>query len=115
MPNSPLILYLDDSRFADSVLKLQLDVLCTKCWGKGCDNCLNRGCILTETGQTLLRFFERHLAYSRYAETQPDNYPYGRCPECGNRGISRERRPNGNDECTHGHVYPSRNAINDPS
>lgn len=35
---------------------------------------------------------------------------YGYCPECGMRGIERERRPNGNDKCSRGHVYPSRSA-----
>lgn len=37
--------------------------------------------------------------------------PYGRCPICGKKGISRERRPNGNDTCEEGHVYPSKNSI----
>lgn len=39
---------------------------------------------------------------------------YGRCPECGGRGVSRERRPNGNDTCENWHTYPSRNALLDP-
>jgi hypothetical protein len=34
--------------------------------------------------------------------------PYGYCPHCGNAGIKRERRPDGNDTCESGHVYPSR-------
>ncbi len=33
---------------------------------------------------------------------------YGYCPHCGKAGIERERRPNGNDKCEDGHVYPSR-------
>ncbi len=37
--------------------------------------------------------------------------PYGFCPNCGEMGQSRERRPNGNDTCIKGCVYPSRNAI----
>lgn len=37
--------------------------------------------------------------------------PYGRCPKCLARGSHRERRPNGNDMCVNGHVYPSRDAI----
>lgn len=36
--------------------------------------------------------------------------PYGFCPHCAAPGISRERRPNGNDECKNGHRYPSRSA-----
>lgn len=38
-------------------------------------------------------------------------FPYGRCPLCGAPGVSRERRPNGNDRCEGGHVYPSANAV----
>lgn len=37
--------------------------------------------------------------------------PYGRCPICGKEGVARERRPNGNDTCKEGHVYPSKNSI----
>ena len=36
--------------------------------------------------------------------------PYGYCPRCGRPGVSRERRPDGNDRCEDGHTYPSRNA-----
>ena len=32
---------------------------------------------------------------------------YGYCPKCGAKGVMRERRPNGNDTCANGHVYPS--------
>lgn|GEM_PF-5456159 len=39
---------------------------------------------------------------------------YGKCPECGADGVSRERRPNGNDTCANGHVYPSISAVHDP-
>lgn len=35
---------------------------------------------------------------------------YGFCPECGAPGISRERRPEGNDRCANGHVYKSSGA-----
>ena len=34
--------------------------------------------------------------------------PYGCCPHCGANVTERERRPNGNDTCENGHVYPSR-------
>jgi hypothetical protein len=33
--------------------------------------------------------------------------PYGYCPLCGAVGVSRERRPDGNDKCANGHTYPS--------
>lgn len=36
---------------------------------------------------------------------------YGNCPKCGSKGVSRERRPNGNDKCANGHVYLSSEAI----
>lgn len=36
---------------------------------------------------------------------------YGLCPICGANGITRERRLNGNDRCSAGHVYPSRDAV----
>ena len=32
---------------------------------------------------------------------------YGYCPECGEKGVMRERRLNGNDKCANGHTYPS--------
>jgi hypothetical protein len=37
--------------------------------------------------------------------------PYGYCPRCGGLGRSRERRPNGDDRCEHGHKYPSKDAV----
>lgn len=39
--------------------------------------------------------------------------PLGWCPVpgCDKRGMSRERRPDGNDQCEAGHVYASKNAI----
>ncbi len=36
---------------------------------------------------------------------------YGYCPACGAKGVTRERRPNGNDKCTNGHTYPSSTAL----
>lgn len=39
------------------------------------------------------------------------SHPYGKCPRCGAWGESRERRPNGNDTCENGHVYPSAQSI----
>lgn len=36
---------------------------------------------------------------------------YGFCPVCNHPGQYRERRPNGNDCCQNGHIYPSKSAI----
>lgn len=36
---------------------------------------------------------------------------YGYCPICGDPGVWRERRPNGNDRCASGHDYPSAKAV----
>jgi hypothetical protein len=41
------------------------------------------------------------------AQTQEPVAVYGYCPECGAKGVMRERRPNGNDKCANGHTYPS--------
>jgi hypothetical protein len=38
-------------------------------------------------------------------------YVYGFCPQCGGEGLWRERRPNGDDGCVNGHVYPSKEAV----
>lgn len=44
--------------------------------------------------------------------TEPAGRPgYGVCPICKAPGMKRERRPDGNDTCRDGHVYPSKNAI----
>lgn len=40
-----------------------------------------------------------------------DSAPYGYCPRCGERGQSRERRPNGVDRCASGHTYPSGDSV----
>lgn len=53
-----------------------------------------------------------------YEETHPTlppiESPYGYCPKCGERGASRERRPNGQDTCDNRHVYPSASALHVP-
>jgi hypothetical protein len=41
------------------------------------------------------------------AQTQEPMAVYGYCPQCGAKGVMRERRPNGNDKCANGHTYPS--------
>ena len=37
--------------------------------------------------------------------------PYGYCPICGAHGQTRERRPDGYDRCTAGHLYPTGEAV----
>jgi hypothetical protein len=44
------------------------------------------------------------------AQTQEPVAVYGYCPECGAKGVMRERRPNGTDKCANGHTYPSNTA-----
>jgi len=41
--------------------------------------------------------------------------PYGYCPECGAKGISRERRIDGYDICANRHKYKSKHATEDPT
>ena len=36
---------------------------------------------------------------------------FGYCPTCGAPGVSRERRPDGNDTCQNGHEYPSSQSL----
>ena len=43
-------------------------------------------------------------------ESVSTSAPYGYCPICAAPGVSRERRPNGNDRCKNGHTYLSANA-----
>lgn len=45
---------------------------------------------------------------------EPAKSNYGYCPTCGAPGVERERRLNGNDTCTNGHVYPSAKALDVP-
>jgi len=50
-------------------------------------------------------------------KAQPEQEPvavYGYCPECGAKGVMRERRPDGNDKCAKGHTYPSSKATTPP-
>ena len=61
--------------------------------------------ILNEYGLQAIDFvadFKQALA-----QTQEPVAIYGYCPECGAKGVMRERRPNGNDKCANGHTYPS--------
>jgi hypothetical protein len=47
-------------------------------------------------------------------ESQEPVAVYGYCPECGAKGVMRERRPDGNDKCANGHTYQSCKAIRTP-
>jgi len=61
--------------------------------------------------------------YIKYRDAFPKGYTapqqepvamYGHCPMCGTKGVSRERRLNGNDLCASGHIYPSRDSTTSP-
>jgi hypothetical protein len=39
---------------------------------------------------------------------------YGYCPQCGARGVRRERRLNGDDICEAGHTYPTAQSHSQP-
>lgn len=59
---------------------------------------------------------KRQMAQDKVA--QPSQEPeavYGYCPECGAKGVQRERRPDGNDKCINGHIYPSSKALTQPA
>lgn len=43
--------------------------------------------------------------------SQTNEVGYGRCPACGGKGVQRERRPDGNDTCENGHIYPTSTRI----
>jgi hypothetical protein len=47
-------------------------------------------------------------------ESQEPAAVYGYCPECGAKGVMRERRPDGNDKCANGHTYQSCKATQPP-
>jgi hypothetical protein len=47
-------------------------------------------------------------------ESQEPVAVYGYCPECGAKGVMRERRPDGNDKCANGHTYQSCKATHPP-
>src|SRR5690606_8674226 len=59
------------------------------------------------------RVFDVQARRWRFVENAESVYGY--CPICGRPGISRERRPNGNDRCEASHVYPSRDAVEKPT
>jgi len=54
---------------------------------------------------------ERNATRAAGSSAPACSAPYGFCPICGANGIIRERRPDGNDRCSAGHTYPSRNSV----
>lgn len=96
----------------------------------------NRGEIIAEIGTTYVKFYSGNLdtqevisfvewllsqgffppSYMTKKSLNMGNIPalYGYCPKCGESGMWRERRPNGNDKCFAGHVYPSKDATAKP-
>lgn len=51
------------------------------------------------------------IPFSRPGQSVSYQSPYGSCPHCGSAVVTRERRPNGNDACEGGHVYPSKCSV----
>jgi len=66
---------------------------------------------LLEYEEEIIRALFALRAHEAQHETLAKAFPYGRCPICGDAGITRERRPNGDDRCVNAHVYPSRDAV----
>jgi hypothetical protein len=63
-------------------------------------------------GKRLARRVAQGVLGQNKPHTSHPNRPlYGHCPICGQPGVSRERRPDGNDTCAAGHVYPSAKAL----
>ena len=55
--------------------------------------------------------YSKELKKSQDKSIESQMLPYGRCPQCNAPGVSRERRPNGNDVCRNGHSYPAKEAV----
>lgn len=72
------------------------------------DNQLNTLAVLTEVLANDIRLLQKELS-AKESGTSTDA-PYGYCPVCGAKGVSRERRPGGYDICANGHTYPSKDA-----
>lgn len=47
----------------------------------------------------------------KVTDAMKEDAPFGYCPECGVRGVQREKRINGDDKCAAGHTYPSAKAF----
>jgi hypothetical protein len=55
------------------------------------------------------------IKQARSAPVQEPVGVYGHCPVCGAKGITRERRPGGDDRCANGHTYKSIHATTPPT
>jgi len=84
---------------------------------QGILTCLNVGDIHRESifhqhlRETMIAYRESKNAGIAAAPGPDIRARYGFCPVCGADGVSRERRPDGNDRCSAGHTYPSRRAV----
>lgn len=63
----------------------------------------------TDQTSVAIKSLRQALTQRPAAQTEREA-PYGYCPECGAPGVTRERRPDGDDKCSNGHRYPSRSA-----
>jgi hypothetical protein len=54
------------------------------------------------------------IKQARSAPVQEPVGVYGHCPVCGAKGVTRERRPDGDDRCANGHTYKSIHATTPP-
>jgi hypothetical protein len=55
------------------------------------------------------------IKQARSAPVQEPVGVYGHCPICGAKGVTRERRPDGDDRCANGHTYKSMHATTPPA
>ncbi len=60
-----------------------------------------------EYADVLLRKYRAAIDAAISEDIQKDDSPYGRCPQCGALGVSRERRINGYTRCENGHAIRS--------
>lgn len=65
-------------------------------------------CVQWETEDQAYSYDEEWLDENAVIDNTIQHPAYGYCPICGGKGISRERRIDGNDRCENGHTYQSR-------
>jgi hypothetical protein len=63
----------------------------------------------------LLSMAASQIEQARSAPVQEPVGVYGHCPVCGAKGVTRERRPGGDDRCANGHTYKSMHATTPPA
>lgn len=69
---------------------------------------------LTWHDRQILKQTPEEFAISMIGSPGNEPAPYGYCPQCGARGMFRERRLGGNDKCENDHEYPSSSAMEYP-